>query len=166
MFPSWGYSDSKCTTKHNASPVIGLCVDVTCRLPGSLQRFLSEISDSDGGRGSLVASLKPGVGLSYFLLQRCHFKGGWDSSKNYTQGAKPKWRRSEGTSVSPWGRSLMWCSRNWLTCIGKIMESSLAISLCNNVTIITAGMGVKVHKSTCLHKAYNLRNWPLALTAS
>lgn len=33
------------------------------------------------------------------------------------------------------------------------MESLLAISLCNDVTIITACMGVKVHKTTCLHNA-------------
>lgn len=39
---------------------------------------------------SLVASLKPGVGLSYFLLQRCHFKRGWGLIYKLHTGCKTK----------------------------------------------------------------------------
>lgn len=89
-FHFWGYSDSKCTTKHNASPVIGLCVDVTYRLPGSLQSFLSEYEWQRRWQWSLVASLKPGVGLSDFLLLRCHFKRGWGLIYKLHTGCKTK----------------------------------------------------------------------------
>lgn len=122
--------------------------------------FFLNMSDSDGGSGVRWPLSSQEWGSATSCCKDATSKGGGDSSTNYTQGAKPKRRCSEGTSVSPWGRSLMWCSRNRLTCIGKITESLLAISLCSDVAIITACMGVKVHKSTCLHKAYNLRNWP------